>query len=81
MVQFSTPEYKVIEILKKSKARYANGIKVGDTVKFEMGQLGGRRGDKLYSTDITMFVNEECLTTVTQGEFPKVLQIFELEEN
>lgn len=74
-----TGNYVVSDILKNSKARYAHGIKIGDNIKFvlEMTKTSGAsRGN--YSLMSDMYVNRVLKTKISQNEYYKLLDIFEL---
>lgn len=80
-ISFSSRIFKVVSILRKSKARYALGINIGDEIYFHIEGLGciNYRGGR-YSTDVKMFVNNQHHTSIAQGELAKVIVIFELKE-
>lgn len=80
-ISFSSVNFKVVSILRKSKARYALGVNVGDVIFFRTDGLGAinHRGGR-YSTDIEMIVNNNHHASIAQGELAKVISIFELKE-
>lgn len=80
-ISFSSVNFKVVSILRKSKARYALGIKIGDVIYFHIEGLGhvNHRGGR-DSTDIQMIVNNQHHTSIAQGELDKVIRIFELKK-
>ena len=74
-----TGVYKVDQILKKSKARYADGIVEGDIVKFELEMVnttGASNGNYVLYAD--MYVNDELKCNISQNEFWKLVRIMDL---
>lgn len=74
-----TGNYVVSDILKNSKARYAKGVKVGDQMKFVLKMVktsGASRGNYALMSD--MYVNRVFKTQISQNEYYKLLDIFEL---
>lgn len=87
MINFKSPKYIVTGINKKSNAKYAKGINVGDILEFCIEELLGRRvgvnGHRLgiKSTQVDILVNGEYLYTIDQGILiGRFSNIFELEE-
>lgn len=74
-----TGNYVVSDILKNSKARYAEGVEVGDQIKFvlEMTKTSGASKGN-YSLMSDMYVNRVLKTKISQNEYYKLLEIFEL---
>lgn len=76
-----TGEYKVIKVLKKSKARYAKGINPGDVIRFELEMVntsGASNGNYVLYAD--MYVNGVLLTAVSQNDFHRLTRILDLSE-
>lgn len=87
MISFKSSKYIVTGINKKSNAKYAKGINVGDTLEFYIETLLGRRvgvnGNRLgiKSAKVDIFVNGEYFYTIDQGILiGRFSNIFELEE-
>ena len=79
-IRFTSATYEVVA-KGKSKARYAEGIEVGDLVEFSIEKLAKvhyRNGR--YATYIDMYVNSKLHTTISQGELGKVVDVLELKE-
>lgn len=74
-----TGNYVVSDILKNSKARYAHGVKVGDQIEFvlEMTKTSGASKGN-YSLMSDVYVNGVLKTRISQNEYYKLLEIFEL---
>lgn len=71
--------YVVSEILKNSKARYADGVKVGDKIEFVLEMVkssGARQGN--YSLMSDMYVNGILKAKISQNEYYKLLEIIQL---
>ena len=82
MIRFESPDYQVVNVKKKSRARYAVGIKKGDILRFYIGGLAGisHRGNS-YATDMVMTVNGKEKCGITQGELNgNFREIFDLKE-
>lgn len=75
---FTTPTY-IVKERKESKARYATAD-VGDRIYLRIGSLKTTRTKGLNSSDITVFVNGEEVTTMSQGELNNFNRIYELQE-
>lgn len=72
-------EYLVNKVLKKSKARYAEGIESGDKLKFVLEMVsttGASSGNYVLYADL--YVNNKLKSNISQNEFYKLLQIFDL---
>lgn len=69
-ISFSSPRYRVIKILRKSNARYAKGVKVGDILTFstEIGRTTGASSGN-YALGVSIAVNGEYLALCSQNEF------------
>ena len=74
-----TGNYVGSDILKNSKARYAHGVKIGDKIEFvlEMTKTSGASKGN-YSLMSDMYVNRVLKTKISQNEYYKLLEIFEL---
>lgn len=66
-------KYKVLEVLKKSTARYAKEIRVGDTLSVDLILEGQKVDDGLYSTGCVVYANGKLVGTATPSE---VTQLF-----
>lgn len=75
-------QVRVLRVLKQSKARYAQGIDVGDTitVRINLVRTAGSRG--LYALQADLYKNDELTPYVhtSQNELMKLFNIFELED-
>lgn len=74
-----TGNYVVSDILKNSKARYAEGVEVGDQIKFVLEMIktsGASRGNYALKSDV--YVNGTLKAKISQNEYYKLLDIFEL---
>lgn len=74
-----TGVYKVDQILKKSKARYADGIIEGDIIKFELEMInttGASNGNYVLYAD--MYINDNLKCNISQNEFCKLARIMDL---
>lgn len=69
-VQLQSKNYTVTQIKRKSAARYAKDIKIGDVLSFVliMDNISTR-----YSLTFRMYVNGEYKIDVQQGELLKIL--------
>lgn len=79
-IKFKSLEYKVKEVKRKSKARYAVGIKEGDIIRFEVdleSTTGATHGS--YAIWFELFVNDIKKLNLSQNEVPKMEIIFDLE--
>lgn len=56
-MEFNSNIHEVVTIKRKSKARYAIGIKVGDKIKLSIKGFGERGSRGLHATVIVIFVN------------------------
>lgn len=81
-IKFHSSKYRVVALQRKSKARYAESVKVNDVLNFDFSlrrTSGASNGN--YSLDILMYVNGEFLASLSQNELPKLWEdIFILEE-
>lgn len=75
-----SPHYVVMKVLRKSKARYAAGINIGDTVTIntEIVDTTGGSGGRNYSLSFDLYVNGVYHTSMSQNEVPKFEEIFML---
>lgn len=74
-----TGNYVVSKIIKKSKARYAKGVRVGDEIEFvlEMTKTSGAsRGNYALMSDV--YVNGVLKAKISQNEYYKLLDVIEL---
>ena len=71
----SKHEYKVIQVLKKSKARYAKGIVKGDIIRLEMifSNTKGASGNGRYALYFNVYANDNLIGEASQIE---VLNLF-----
>lgn len=74
-----TGVYKVDKVLKKSKARYAEGIVEDDVIKFELEMVnttGASNGNYVLYAD--MYVNGNLKCNISQNEFWRLASIMDL---
>lgn len=69
-IQFHSEDYTVTAIKRKSKARYAKNIQVGDVISFKLPMQNRMTH---YSLEFEMYVNGEYKTSISQGEIFKIL--------
>lgn len=78
MIKFESKKYRVRQVLRTSKARYAVNINIGDVIHYEARAT-------LYDTTFVLFVNDEEITQLYQHEIFRMFQyggqsIFDVEE-
>ncbi|MDT2597027.1 hypothetical protein [Enterococcus dongliensis] len=71
----SKHKYKVLKVLKKSKARYAEGIVKGDSIHLEMAfsSTKGASGNGRYTLYFNVYANDKLVGKASQIE---VLNLF-----
>ena len=70
MIKFESSKYEVLEVKRRSRARYAKGIKVGDIVQFKLDDEGS-----------FVYVNNEKMSDVSKNEiYGNFLDVFVLKE-
>ena len=81
-ITMKSPKYRVINVLKQTKAKIFTDIKVGDIIQFStpIEYAGSNRGNT-YAVDVKIEnLNNKDVSYKTFNQLPKLLEHFNLEE-
>lgn len=71
-IELSSPKYRVLSIKRKSNARYAKGVQIGDIFTFKSVMKPVKYGVR-YTLLFDVFVNNILIATeVSHGEISKI---------